>query len=1403
MRVKKNTINKSILIYFSICLLVLTNNVMNYKDEGNTAAINSTKDIEQFRDENSLKLASDDDILFQGTSNRLNISNYGNLYENNKEISINNQDIVNLTYYLDDAHDWKVSDIKTSISNIEDTRNWVNNSEFKEVQIFRKYQVYQSSTHYGYQQGQDYLSIKHTITQSGALFMRAHFMNISFEVGATYDESDQIYLYNKTNWYIYYEGTGFREDFYSPWISGDSIRVAYHADNTNDNGPYYGYYIDHYEFVNSSSNLGLNTANWKFKNQKVGLYGANNYGSGNIGEADAMYVGYYGDMYDYYTYQKFLYESGSFSEMYQENITVPRGKIVDAYISFDYFLDFGFETNNILMYLEINNKKVYSRGLLDIITAGKSLWHSTGNVPLYLWDNLTNVFEPADLDVQTLNISVGIKNAGGSVVYSGFDDVFGCVIWFDNITFGLSALANSTQSGIKLKINNQELVQGNGWGKASLNQTGTWDTNPITVSINTTSPSLSFKMNTTLFGYKNATSKINQQNVEGVSCQILNNGTIFWQFLHNFYNPAEYSDFEFIIDKPKNWIFLSVLDPTFQSRNFEGGKLGDLFLKVNSTNAVFPGWWTFKATSANYLTLDNTKVFKEGQWVHTSFKSGESTRIKTQVNNSNDIPPNIVNTYVNLTIYDPQGDLWHQEGKTPLSNGSVVFSEIFFNSLNTMGGQYNYTLFWSNGTALGGLKSNFLIIHNCSLLLIKPNDAVEDLITEAFLGDIIPLRIALQDSENNDSISDAIISYNWTSDLRYFEEAALGIYEAILDTADLVTKCFYKIFVNSSILGYTNYNLTLNLYLEEETSLRRLESASRIEMHANGSIRFRYYSDRDSSGIINAEVDINITNPAFYTVQNQSGGYYLIEFNSSFIRNLGIYELVFNFSAPLYEPQTHIFQFEIVEQSVNLLVSLNYNLINENDLLEVEYNDLFVIESTAFALHEKIYLSEGIMKFVIGSTELNISESQLNLYTSLITVSTSQFSLGLNYVYIQFQKGNYTTTRFSFQLMVNQMSIDVIPIDFEDSIETYIGEKIKIELKLMEPDTQNKIKHATVSYSWDFGVGKFEETSDGTYALNLKLPENIEGTYKITLVISKEGSVYKTREFSFLVVITEKEGPNLLIWIILSILIGAIGVLGTLSLRSYVLLPRKRRRESELLLKTQRFKDLRNIQGIVIINKLSGIPIYSQNYSILENQKKELFSGFIQAITLIGEEISGEKTPIIKDKGSTPMGVEKIIELDFNKFHCLIVDNGDLRIVLILKEKASDRLKDQMSNFSLSLCLHLSEQLENWDGSLSEFEIKIPEIMKGYLELHYKEPFKFAGPATIAQIKKEGTLTSMETRIINVIYSFAKGKSGFPLNTILELVSEENKNLVIEGIEALIQRGVLVPATKEKEKFNN
>jgi hypothetical protein len=1340
--------------------------------------INDLEDVDLYYQ--NLNLGSEEEIIFQGIESPLNITDYGKLIKQNQYISLTNQEDVNLSYYLDDDHNWEVSKIETSIKDIQDTRNWVNNSEFKSPIIFRKYQI--SHTNHPYPHPHNPNSVVDTITETGATYIRAHFTEIGFERFYDYfflrDGSDNDHLITDTLNIT---------DVYSPWIPGDTMKFTYDADSV---GNYYGYHVDYYEFINASSNYDINSDTWGFNYVENGVSGTNIYGEGEFRNAIGMYVGLYGE---YVAQEEHDYTAGAFSELYQ-NITIPRGQIKDAYLSFDYSVPFGLKSNDNYMYFKINNKKVYSKGMRDIIEVGKGIWQSTGKIYMDLWSNSSEIFE-GDLNDQQFNISVGIMS-GSSVSLTYFEESYQNILWFDNVSLVLTTMANSTQPDIDLRFDNTSLNEGNEWGSSTLNITKNYDSNPIILSVTTSSPSLTFSLNSTLYGYHNTISKINQQNDDGLTYRILENNTVYWEYYHNFYVPAEYSDLEFIINKPKEWDFIYVKDSTLQSIPFEMGKSGDAILKINETYAIFPGWWSFRASSPNYLNISNTKLFKQGEWVHnTSFNAGESTQIKTQLNHTNKIPTDA--GVINLTIYHPNGTVFYKESKPPIA-GTAIFSKITFGAFNTSGGLYEYTLLWSNGTSLGGLKSKFLVKHQSSLTLLKPDDAKLDLRSEGFVGDIIPVRVILRDSENNQTISNSIISYNWSDGTRYFTESALGIYETVMDTADLLTRGLHEIFIKSTKIGFFESNFTLEFNLGEKTNLQVLESEYNIELHDNSTIRFKF-SGFGGVGIDGAIVNISIANESLYSLSNLGNGTYDIEFSTLFIENIGIHELSINFSAISFEPQFYIYQFQITEQSVDLLVSLNSQEWAENSVFKVVFNEELNISVKARSEIDNDYILGGDITCISGGYVKNLTGYGDYWYNTSIICSSDNFNFGINYIYLDFQDPNYKTATFGFQLLIEQIEVNVENVNFNDSINALVGETINIHLQLRDNNTQSLISNASVTYLWAYGNGIINETSDGNYQATIKLAGNILGNFKFEIRIIPEGSEYKGSTYSFLVVISkpissEDEFPRLLLWIIIGILVSVASVLGVLSLRSYVFLPRRRRKEADLLAKTQKFKDVSNIQAIVIIHRLSGIPIYTRSYSILEKHKKEIFSGFIQAITTIGEEFT--------DKDNTELGskdikeayaAEKFIELDFKYFYCLIADKEDIRTVIILRNKSSDRLKKQVSHFILALNLKLSREIENWDGSLDVFEDLVPNILNEYFELFYKDSFRLSENINLIKLRKDKNLSRMETRILNVIQSISERGNDINLNIVIELVSEENKDLVIEAIESLLERKLIIP----------
>ena len=130
--------------------------------------------------------------MIKGKLNPLNVTDFGNLYNISQSVSLTNQEVINLNYYLDDNHGWKVSGISANVSNIQDTRDWVVEKDFYELDTpYRKYESFQNydppgNPYHNYTYDLDHdptnpLNIDKTITEPGASAIRLHFSRIEFE----------------------------------------------------------------------------------------------------------------------------------------------------------------------------------------------------------------------------------------------------------------------------------------------------------------------------------------------------------------------------------------------------------------------------------------------------------------------------------------------------------------------------------------------------------------------------------------------------------------------------------------------------------------------------------------------------------------------------------------------------------------------------------------------------------------------------------------------------------------------------------------------------------------------------------------------------------------------------------------------------------------------------------------------------------------------------------------------------------------------------------------------------------------------------------------------------------------------------------------------------------------------
>ena len=670
---------------------------------------------------------------------------------------------------------------------------------------------------------------------------------------------------------------------------------------------------------------------------------------------------------------------------------------------------------------------------------------------------------------------------------------------------------------------------------------------------------------------------------------------------------------------------------------------------------------------------------------------------------------------------------------------------------------------------------------------IQTNADANISIVNVYLNEAIDIKVNYTIEGSNELILGAICSVEWQGASNIVSVSDGFIIS--LDTNGLSIQ-YYTALIKLEHVGYTNAFKSVSIIV----------NPIQTNVEVNISIVNAY-----SNEVIDLKVNYTITDSnelilgAICSVEWQ-GASSIVSVADGFIISLDTKGMSITFYTVLitleqvgYANAFKSVSVTISEQNVNLKVAINSLEVSENFLVATYYNEVITLSCRAFAALEQIYLSGSTITFINDQYEQNLVKYDNSWFNTSISISTSTFSLGINSVYIEFQQDNYSTTTFSFQILVNQIEFDAHPINFQDSIEVNPGEQIQIRINLTDFRTNNFIENATISYSWDFGLGNFEEIGSGIYELELVIPENIRGNYKITLIISKEGTVYKTTQDSFILVINEPEFPIILIVLILAISAAIISVLAILSLRAYVFLPKKKKKDLELQQRIQLFKDVWNIQAFLLIHKGSGLPIYQKNISIFKNQDETMISGFIQAISIFSESLVGGDTLVNKIKESQDKYLKNVFELDFKYFYLLVCEYGATRAIVITKERSSNRLKKQLYLLAVAINVKFPEKLDHFNGVVNVFKDGIDVLLNQYLFLYNYESFSLTNNELyFTKIKNSGDLTIMETRIINVILSEFRAEKNFELQTLVGFVSEENKDLVIDGIRALIKKKILV-----------
>ena len=676
--------------------------------------------------------------------------------------------------------------------------------------------------------------------------------------------------------------------------------------------------------------------------------------------------------------------------------------------------------------------------------------------------------------------------------------------------------------------------------------------------------------------------------------------------------------------------------------------------------------------------------------------------------------------------------------------------------------------------------------------LLSPNSEIRILINNMLFTETIKLstaNISFQDAKSGGfDVSSLILdNVNITISLQVFlaDQFQLDRYITI-SIDDVFLNISYTLTTPEDITSYTLFlngeNKTLGKFVE-------------VILGRPLNIMFKY-KNSTSHFISNATVVLNGMGSPKALTENNETEEYSIEIDTDLFE-IGDNFLTLSASKKYYETQVLTITVNIIKKYTDLQLFLNSINKTIDKSVELKYGTNLNI--TVKYLNKEVFPNSHISRAHVELTGLDYPKfltEDLAFYQYTTIINTTHLGLGINYLTINAQKQNYSSLYIQFQINVDRIDIEVNPIDFEspNSKKVFSGRNVKIRLSLKDSTNNNTISNAKIHYKWDYGSGNLTEISEGIYECEIDIPNNIKGNYEVILNISKEDSVYQSRDFSFLLIISKKKEVDPLQWIIPLTSFIVTAILSTISLRTYVIIPRKRKRELDLLLRTQRFKDVKNIQAIVIATKKSGLTLFIKTYSILKQENEALFPGFIQAIMIMGEKITEESRNSAEIADTSLLdGDKSIIELDFRYFHSLISDKKDIRVVLILNEKPSERLKAQVGLLSSKLDDTFYDKIQKWDGDLKFFKKSIPPILDEFLDLYYKNPFRMNENIDFLRIQKEKNLSKEEICVINVIQSNLTDSGTFSLEDLPKMVQEQNEDLIIDAIESLIARKIIIP----------
>ncbi|MCF2138350.1 MAG: hypothetical protein K9W43_14050 [Candidatus Thorarchaeota archaeon] len=370
-----------------------------------------------------------------------------------------------------------------------------------------------------------------------------------------------------------------------------------------------------------------------------------------------------------------------------------------------------------------------------------------------------------------------------------------------------------------------------------------------------------------------------------------------------------------------------------------------------------------------------------------------------------------------------------------------------------------------------------------------------------------------------------------------------------------------------------------------------------------------FESTERSENVTGASIDVRLDegDPLNWTLE-ESEEYYAIRFTAP---STGRRIITITASKIHYQPDYIVYILDVspIPTALEALGTPDRPLFNRTKYFTLNYHCVLNSSGVGRATidiagdgHEWFnwtYLGDGVYNFSVTPTELG----QYNIQISLTREGFVPQKLTM-----------------SFEVVKIPITIVMSPIVWKE------GTPLLISLQVMEADSGLPVTGASVSCQISIPNSApvnivLHEEAPGNYSGSVEIPFTGENSYSLEITVTKEN--YKLEEGPLLTSITlVPDYRSHLLSLLVSV--GSIGaiIFSTVFISAIVYrIHRKRHQQREAIAidMKQRLDDAGNLIGVIILHKLSGLPLYSR---FVRNAFDEsMVAAFITAITHFRAEI--------------------------------------------------------------------------------------------------------------------------------------------------------------------------------------